>query len=137
ADSYLADSPPGAALELPIDLEHVARGTTYQYLTLVHGHPIVNGRSAYLTPLLVFLGGGHSPFSDVEHMSGVIEMVRAAGVRYLVVHAGEFANDAIRDALMRMIDSDRRQVTDRRSLVHTDVFTLEATDGLRERTDYP
>jgi hypothetical protein len=39
----------------------IAPTLTYQYATLTHGHPIVNGYSGYGSPLQEFLGGAASP----------------------------------------------------------------------------
>ena len=68
AYAYLKGLPAGGALELPFapDLE---AEFSYQYLTLIHGHPVVNGHSGYLSPLSMFLGGGHSPLNELDHLA--------------------------------------------------------------------
>ena len=57
AYEYLRTLPPGGALELPVSLGVPAREYLYEYMTLVHGHPVVNGHSGYQSPLLLYLGG--------------------------------------------------------------------------------
>ncbi len=124
AYEYLRDSPPGAALEMPLVIENDERNFAYQYLTLVHRHPIVNGHSGYLTPLLVFLGGGHSPFSEPDHLGDALAMLRSLGVRYLVVHLAEFADATSADALMRTVENQGELVAAQRRFGRTVVVTL-------------
>ncbi len=52
---WLASKPPGGVLELPVDGVEPLHSLTYQYQTLDHGHPIVNGFSGYLSPLFTLL----------------------------------------------------------------------------------
>jgi hypothetical protein len=125
-DAYadLKDAPPGAVLELPIALENDERNFRYQYLTLVHQHPIVNGHSGYYPPLLTFLGSGHSPFNEAERLGDVVDMLRRIGVRYLVLHLTEFDSRAIADALMQTVESRRDLVVGERRFENTVVVTL-------------
>jgi hypothetical protein len=89
---WLAQQPAGAAIELPIPEWAIAPTLTYQYATLLHGHPIVNGYSGYGSALQEFLGGAASPLHDLDRMDAAIEALRAVGVRYLLVHPGDFAD---------------------------------------------
>jgi hypothetical protein len=91
---WLARQPPGGALELPILEWSIEPTLTYQYATLSHGHPIVNGYSGYNSPLQEFLGGAASPLVELDRMEDAIELLRAIGVRYVLVHPRDFADPA-------------------------------------------
>jgi F5/8 type C domain len=123
AYEYLRRLPAGAVLELPTAADRPEREFVYQYMTLVHGHPAVNGHSGYVSPLLLFLGGGGSPLGDLNHVGDAVEMLRAIGVRYLVVHRGTFDDAATADAWVDAL-GDRRQVLTARSFGDTTVAVL-------------
>ena len=91
---WLAQQPPGAAIELPILEWSIAPTLTYQYATLSHGHPIVNGYSGYGSPLQEFLGGVASPLNDLERMADALDLLRAVGVRYVLIHPRDYADAA-------------------------------------------
>ena len=84
----LAESPPGAVLELPLQARHRNLDTnhtlSFQYRTLEHGHPIVNGFSGYSTPLIGFLPV--APVWDQRVTGELLRGLRSIGVRYLIVH---------------------------------------------------
>jgi hypothetical protein len=124
AYAYLKGAAPGAVLELPIALESDERNFTYQFLTLVHQHPIVNGHSGYYPPLLTFLGSGHSPFNEPERLGDAFDTLRRIGVRYLMLHLGEFENRTIADALMHTVDARTDLVVAQRRFKNTVVVTL-------------
>lgn len=92
---WLAQQPPGAAIELPILEWSIAPTLTYQYATLQHGHPIVNGYSGYGSPLQEFLGGAASPLNDLDRIGDALELLRAVGVRYVLVHPHDYADPAV------------------------------------------
>ena len=81
-----------AAIELPILEWSIAPTLTYQYATLSHGHPIVNGYSGYGSSLQEFLGGAASPLNDLDRMADALDLLRAVGVRYVLVHPGDYAD---------------------------------------------
>jgi hypothetical protein len=87
---WLARQPPGGALELPIAEWAIAPTLTYQYATLSHGHPIVNGYSGYGSALQEFLGGGASPLNDLDRIGDSLNLLRAVGVRYVLVHPRDY-----------------------------------------------
>ena len=89
---WLAQQPQGAAIELPILEWAIAPTLTYQYATLSHGHPIVNGYSGYGSPLQEFLGGAASPLNDLDRVEDALDLLRAVGVRYVLVHPGDYAD---------------------------------------------
>ena len=91
---WLAQQPRGAAIELPIPEWAIDPTLTYQYATLFHGHPIVNGYSGYGSSLQEFLGGAASPLNELEHMSEALEALRAVGVQYVLIHPGDYAEPA-------------------------------------------
>jgi hypothetical protein len=84
---WLKYGPPGGLVELP------AAGpafqpftTTYQFNTLLHGHPVVNGYSGTGYALQDFLAGSSSPLARVAEVPAALRGLRAIGVRYLVLH---------------------------------------------------
>jgi hypothetical protein len=92
-NTWMQHGPPGGVLELPIvgpAFEPFTLG--YQYNTLLHGHPIVNGYSGYGYGLQDFLGGPGSPISEPDALPGLLDGLRAVGVRYLVLHQALFAD---------------------------------------------
>jgi hypothetical protein len=110
AYNYLASLPAGAALELPTSVEDIYPEFLYQFRTLTHRHRVVNGHSGYVTPLVQWLGGGHSPFRELDRQKDAITAMRGIGVRYLVVHAASYPDRAVADALQGAIESDTNQV---------------------------
>src|SRR5262249_27528162 len=110
AYEYLRSLPGGPVMELPTVVERSDPEFIFQYMTLLHHHRIVNGHSGYVTPLLRWLGGGHSPFWELEHQSDAINMLRGIGVRYLVVHRHLYDDRALADAMLGVIERDPAQV---------------------------
>jgi hypothetical protein len=88
---WLRDQPAGAVAELPIGrLDGGYRSFIYQYNTLVHRHPIVNGWTGYSTALQQFLGSPASPFRDPDRVGDAVDLLRGLRVRYLIVHPDDF-----------------------------------------------
>ncbi len=127
AYAYLRGLPPGAAIELPTSVDRPDPEFTYQYMTLVHRHPVVNGHSGYLSPLLMFLGGGHSPLNDLDHVGDAVAMLRAIGVRYAVLHRAAF-DDADAVAAWARALENRKQVLSVRTFGATDVVAFVPGD---------
>ncbi len=92
---WLAQQPFGGAIELPVIDWGIAPTLTYQYATLLHGHPIINGYSGYGSPLQEFLGGAASPLNDLDRMDAALDLLRAVGVRYVLVHPHDYANPSL------------------------------------------
>jgi hypothetical protein len=92
AAMWLRASAPGAVLHLPVK-PPALQDVHYQYATLQHGHPIVNGYSGYATPLLQFLSAPFSPLSDFERFPAAVRFLRSIGVRYVLVHPDDYATD--------------------------------------------
>lgn len=86
---WLKPREPGAVLHLPTrgnDFQEMS----YQYATLFHGHPIVNGYSGYDSPLQALLRNPNGPMYDFERGDAVVRMLRSIGVRYVVVHVNDY-----------------------------------------------
>jgi hypothetical protein len=126
AYEYVRSLPAGAVLELPTSVQRVEAEFQYQYMTLVHGHPAVNGQSGYVTPLLAFLGGGHTPFSEAEQLPAALAMVRGIGVRYLIVHVAAFGDRTSADALLSAVQP---QALTMRQFGDTTVAALSPLDA--------
>lgn len=128
AYEYLRESPAGGVFEMPNSLENAERELRYQYLTLVHQHPVMNGHSGYQTPLLTFAQSGHSPFNEYDRLAPAIEMLRGVGVRYLVLHPDEFENRDLLEAMLTTIAAERRQIVAERRFARTIVVALAPYD---------
>jgi hypothetical protein len=122
AYEFLRQSAAGPVLELPFATDDEARQMTYQYLTLVHGHRTINGRSSYDPPLLRLLSGSDQGFGDASHLGAAVSCVRALGTRYVVVHGGRFGSPAMEAALIRALENG--QTAARHDFGRTVVFTL-------------
>jgi hypothetical protein len=109
---WLAQSPPGAVLELPILSWGPDPTLTYQYATLIHGHPIVNGYSGYGSALQTFLGGGGSPLRDFDRMGPALTMLRSIGIRYVIVHPRDHGDPNWGAGLVAAIRSAESQVAE-------------------------
>jgi hypothetical protein len=106
ASFWLARHPGGAVLDLPFEGWSDSRyGIYYQYRTLLHGHPIVNGVGRWQPPLLAMLGDPDSPLYNPSRARETTTLLKALGVRYVVLHRKWFEDDALADA-MRSAFSD-------------------------------
>ncbi len=94
---WLRQAPPRGVLELPLGVWHegrpLVRELRYQYATLLHGKPIVNGFSGYDTPLRRFLLD--SPMLAPPELARSVEALSAIGVRYLVLHLDEYEDGGV------------------------------------------
>jgi len=92
-NEWLRIGPPGGVLELPIAEDGATRFTLpYQFNTLIHGHPIVNGYSGYNSALQSLLGGAGSPLKgDPGEVAAAVSGLRTLGVRYVILHDVLFA----------------------------------------------
>jgi len=94
AYEWLRESRPGAAIELNITQQDDFHPFTmiYQFNTLWHGHPIVNGYSGWKSMLQELLGGPASPLREPGQVSQTLRGLRAIGVRYVLLHEQTFAD---------------------------------------------
>ena len=83
----------GAVLELPAgELDTTFRTYQYEYQTLFHHRPIVNGASGYNSALQVFLGSSASPLVEPDYFPDGLRALRQAGVGAVVVHTQAFTD---------------------------------------------
>jgi hypothetical protein len=111
-------------MELPTSVEQVDPEFAYQYMTLIHRNRIVNGHSGYISPLVAWLGGGHSPFREAGRQRDAIAMLRGLGVRYLVVHRQAYEDAALADEMLAAIDGEPAQIVTRKDFDATTVAVL-------------
>lgn len=130
---WLAQQPPGAAIELPILEWSIAPTLTYQYATLAHGHPIVNGYSGYGSPLQEFLGGAASPLNDPARIGAALDLLRAVGVRYVVVHPRDYADPVFGAGMAAAIRGQSGTVSDSFHSDAVDAFQLRDDAAASER----
>jgi hypothetical protein len=121
---WLRASAPGAALHLPAR-PSAFQDLNYQYATLQHGHPIMNGYSGYTPPILALLGAPFSPLSDFDRFPAAVRFLRSIGVRYVLVHPGDYA-ETERTTVERTIAGFRNseQVVREAPLLNVTAFEL-------------
>jgi hypothetical protein len=90
-NAWIRNGPSGGVIELPLSARFEPFTTAYQYNTLLHGHPIVNGYSGYGYALQDFLGGRGSPLGEPDALPSLLDGLRAVGVRYVVVHQSQYS----------------------------------------------
>lgn len=97
---WLARHPGGAVLDLPFEgWSDSMYGLYYQYRTLVHGHPIVNGIGRWRPPLLGMLGDPDSPLYNPSRAPEAAGLLKGLGVRYVVLHRKWFDADALAEVM--------------------------------------
>ena len=82
---------PGPVIELPLPVPDGLPGADpfYQYWSISHWHPLINGYTAVYTPEYIYTLGLMRTFPDDRS----IQRLKALGVRYLVVHRAFLAQD--------------------------------------------
>lgn len=108
---WLEVQPAGAILELPISGPHLEPFTLpYQYATLLHKRPIVNGYSGWGSILQNFLSELAVPTAAQDDLDALLDALSRIGVRYVVLHriaasehwsAGQGGVRAFTDAMHR------------------------------------
>ena len=128
---WLAARPAGGVLDLPMVTDNFEE-LHYQYGTLLHGHPVVNGMSGYNSGLQRLFRNPAGPLYDWDRPGAVVRMLRAVGIRYVVVHHGDYTRDERRDQeeerSIEMLRNSGQVVTDRQ-LYGARVFELESWTG--------
>ena len=135
AYGWLADQPPGGVLELPVRGREPYHSLLFQYRTLQHRHPIVNGYSGYDSALVVFLRGPASPLHSRAETNGLIRGLRLVGVRYLVVHERLFDDPLVWTAMLSAIREQRDQVEQVRTFGAATVIQLRPASQVPTVTD--
>jgi hypothetical protein len=125
---WLRQGPPGAVLHLPVVTDDVQE-LHYQYATLFHGHPLVNGFSGYTPRLLEVLRGPSSPLYDYARFPATVRMLRSLGVKYVIVHLSAYrqaspSNPDVEQTVAALRDS--RQVAREQRLLDVVAFELNA-----------
>ena len=134
AYEWIRDHAPGPILELPTgDFAAPLQSDLYEYQTLVHHQPIVNGASGYDGALGSFLGGSSSPFYEVASIGEGVRMLRSLGVRTIVVHPQAYADNDLPALTLAALAIDP-QVVARRSFPGLEIYRLAPFDA-RERAD--
>ncbi len=87
--NWLRGRPPGAALHLPL-MAAQFQELHYQYATLFHDDPIVNGFTGWASPLQQLLRQPRAPMYDYERYPATVRMLRSLGVRYVFVHPDDY-----------------------------------------------
>jgi hypothetical protein len=129
--SWLGDRASGAVLHLPAVPANY-QTLDYQFMTLTHGRPIVNGYSGYTTPLLAFLASPASPISDFERFPATVRMLRALGIRFVFVHPGDYGAPADADQTIRALRASG-QIAKEAQLPQVAAFELQPWDAPPER----
>jgi hypothetical protein len=107
AAQWLSAQPPGAVLHLPIRTNNLQE-LNYQYATLFHDHAIVNGYSGYNSRLQESLQAGDSPLISSERFPATIRALRSIGVRYVIVHRGDFSAPGLADWTIEQLRQSRQ-----------------------------
>jgi hypothetical protein len=127
---WLAGEPAGAVLELPIYDWSIAPTLTYQYATLFHRHPIVNGYSGYGTALQGFLGGSASPMRELNRMSDALAMLRSLGLRYVIVHPSDYEDPEVGASTAAAIRASSADVAAEQRFEEATAFRLRDAPAL-------
>lgn len=98
--SLLRTAGPGVVVELPVPLPEAlpGRDPSYQYWSISHWHPLVNGYSGYYAPAYIETLELMRTFPDDRS----IERLRTLGVRYLIVHRAYYDAQAGTDLLLKL-----------------------------------
>jgi hypothetical protein len=126
AYEWLRDSPPGAAIELSIAQQNDFHPYTliYQFNTLLHRHPIVNGYTGWTSGLQEFLGGPASPFREPGHVREALEALRAIGVQYVLLHWWTYADAGEPARILAEIRAAPDQYAEEREFQNTFAWRL-------------
>jgi hypothetical protein len=105
---WLRGKPAGAVLHLPL-MTAQFQELHYQYATLFHDHPMINGFTGWSSPLLQLLRHPRAPLYDYARYSATVTMLRSIGVRYVFVHPGDHNVTQLADGELReTLDGFRR-----------------------------
>jgi hypothetical protein len=125
---WLRAMPPGVVLHLPL-MTAQFQELHYQYATLFHGHPMINGFTGWASPLQELLRHPRSPVYDYARYPATVAMLRSLGVRYVFVHPGDYNVTQLADGeLKETINGFRRseQLAGEKRLLDVYAFQLAA-----------
>ena len=126
AYQWLTAKPPGGVLELPVEGPEPLHSLRYQYRTLEHEHPIVNGFSGYISPLVGFLTDSATPLNDPAEMGDVLRGLRRIGVRYVIFHRGLYPDFEHGTATLGALRAAVDQIAEQKTFETTTVLELKA-----------
>jgi hypothetical protein len=132
-NAWLRDGPPTGVIELPVGGGQPEPYTLqYQFNTLLHGRPIVNGYSGFDYGLQIFLGGAASPLRELGMITPMVTALRRIGVRSLVLHEAEYRElmDYESSPIAARIDEDHGQFVETRTFPGVRVWRLAGLDPL-------
>lgn len=122
---WLQTRPPGGVLHQPVKTWNYQE-LSYQFATLAHQHPIVNGISGYDTPLQILFRDRTSVLYDSSRPADVVRMLRALGIRFVIVNMGDFSSQQVADhddvAALQLLRASGQIVEERHML---DAFAFE------------
>jgi hypothetical protein len=131
---WLRDNPPGGAVEFPLQrpmshspLVYQTRepagylNTMYQYRTLFHHHPIVNGFSGYEPLLNVQL----RRLVQDHRLGDALTMLRSVGVAYVIVHPPASSTQPLAPVTAADVAAETAQIVDRVDFGKTTAFRLK------------
>ena len=121
---WLRAAPSGGVLELPIRTSN-QQTLRYQFATLRHQHPIVNGYSGHRSSLSALFAESNSIFAD-SNLGHTTQGLRDLGVRYIVVHTDLFPDPSFANSIVRTLRADRRQTLEVLDFGPTTVVRLAA-----------
>jgi len=128
AYDWLRSQPPGGTLELDItrmnDLAPFT--TTYQLEAVSHKHPIVNGYAGWSTMLQELLGAPAGPLREPGEIAPMLEGLRRAGVRYVLLHEHTFQDAAEAARIVRDVHGAHDEWAEEHRFGDTWVWRLEA-----------
>ena len=128
AYEWIRDHAPGPLFELPTgDFAAPLLSDLYEYQTLVHHQPIVNGASGYAAALSSLLGTSSSPFYELAWIGDGIRMLRSLGVRTIAVHPLQYADRDLPAPTLAALAADR-QVVEHRSFPGVEIYRLAPFD---------
>jgi hypothetical protein len=105
---WLRGKPAGVVLHLPL-MAAQFQELHYQYATLFHHHPMINGFTGWPSPLLQLLRQPRAPLYDYARYTATVTMLRSLGVRYVFVHPGDYNVTQLADGELReTVDGFRR-----------------------------
>jgi hypothetical protein len=139
AYEWLRDSPPGAAVELRIVQQNDFHPFTlfYQFNTLLHRHPIVNGYTGWPSSLQEFLGGPASPFREPGRVADTLMALRTIGVRYVLLHWWTYADGVEPGMVMSEMRAAGDQIVEERQFQSTVAWRLAAAPPRSAPRDPP
>jgi hypothetical protein len=128
AYTWLENGPPGVVVELPMRgaMGGMERDLTreYNYNTLLHGHPIVNGHSRFDSDVNRFLIGPGSPLLEPAQADKVARMFRAFGVRYITLREWAYTRGTLGLAAAQALRTNHDDIVERRNFGTLDAFVL-------------